>query len=43
MEIVICLNKIDLAEEREVKEIERKYLNIGYEVLTLSAKKKVWY
>ncbi|HHU69674.1 MAG TPA: ribosome small subunit-dependent GTPase A [Thermoanaerobacterales bacterium] len=40
VEIVICLNKIDLAEEREVKEIERKYLNIGYEVLTLSAKKK---
>ncbi len=40
VEIVICLNKIDLGEEKAVKEIEKKYLNVGYNVLILSAKKK---
>ena len=36
---VVCLNKVDLANEEEKKEVQRKINDIGYEVLFINAKK----
>lgn len=35
---VVIINKIDLGQEAELKEIEKIYTNIGYEVITTCAK-----
>ncbi len=35
---VICLNKIDLAKQEEIEEIEQVYSNIGYDVIKTEAK-----
>lgn len=40
--IVICLNKIDLADNKEeLENIKEKYNKIGYKVLTISAVEKI--
>ncbi len=38
LEIVLCINKIDLADEQELETIVEQYRSIGYKVITLSAK-----
>lgn len=38
LEIVLCINKIDLADSQDVENIADHYRAIGYEVITVSAK-----
>jgi len=38
LEIVLCINKIDLADGQELETIVDQYRSIGYKVITLSAK-----
>lgn len=38
---IICLNKIDLEEEKKVKEIAENYRKIGYKVIETNAKEKL--
>ena len=38
IEVVVCLNKIDLVSEEEREEIKKKINDIGYEVLYINAK-----
>lgn len=38
LEIILCINKTDLADSQELEEIVAHYRTIGYEVLTVSAK-----
>lgn len=38
--VVICLNKEDLGEEEEIKEIVKTYSDCGYQVLVTSAEKE---
>ncbi|WP_378952160.1 ribosome small subunit-dependent GTPase A [Pelosinus sp. sgz500959] len=38
LEIILCINKIDLADSQELEEIVTHYRGIGYQVLTVSAK-----
>lgn len=35
---IICLNKIDLVDKKEIKEIEKTYKKIGYKVILTNAK-----
>lgn len=37
LEIVVCLNKMDLAPENEISEVKNLYEGIGYKVVTTSA------
>lgn len=39
IEVIVCLNKIDLVSEDEREEIKKKINDIGYEVLYINAKK----
>ncbi len=41
LEIVLCINKIDLADNQELEDIADHYRRIGYEVITVSAKADV--
>lgn len=38
LDIVLCINKIDLADKDELQSIVEHYSTIGYEVITISAK-----
>lgn len=38
IEVVVCLNKIDLVSEEEREEIKKRITDIGYEVLFINAK-----
>lgn len=38
---IICLNKIDLEDEKVITEIEETYKNIGYTVIKTNAKEKI--
>lgn len=38
LDIVLCINKVDLADTNELENIVEHYRNIGYKVITLSAK-----
>lgn len=38
IEVIVCLNKIDLVSEEEREEIKKKINDIGYEVLYINAK-----
>ncbi|HWR44791.1 ribosome small subunit-dependent GTPase A [Sporomusa sp.] len=38
LEIVLCINKIDLADSEQVAKLAERYEQIGYRVLTVSAK-----
>lgn len=38
LEIVLCINKIDLADAEELEKLVQHYRGIGYEVITVSAK-----
>lgn len=41
IEPIICLNKIDLGNEKLSEEIQKVYKNIGYKVILTSAKQKI--
>ena len=41
IEVIICINKIDLDNDENYREIFKIYSNVGYRVLTLSAKKHI--
>ncbi|MDO5516797.1 MAG: ribosome small subunit-dependent GTPase A [Clostridium sp.] len=41
IEVVVCLNKIDLVSEEEREEIKKRINDIGYEVLYINAKEGV--
>ena len=34
LEVVICINKVDMATEQEVEEMKDIYKNTGYKVIT---------
>ena len=38
IEVIVCLNKIDLVSEEEREEIKKRINDIGYEVLYINAK-----
>jgi ribosome biogenesis GTPase len=38
LEIILCINKIDLADSQELQAIVTQYRRIGYEIITVSAK-----
>ncbi|NMB13564.1 MAG: ribosome small subunit-dependent GTPase A [Firmicutes bacterium] len=40
VEIVICINKTDLVEKKQIESIHRKYTHIGYNLIAISAKEK---
>lgn len=40
IEVIVCLNKIDLVSEEEREEIKKRINVIGYEVLFINAKKR---
>ncbi|MGN0144543.1 MAG: ribosome small subunit-dependent GTPase A [Clostridium sp.] len=41
IEVVVCLNKIDLVSEEEREEIKKRITDIGYEVLFINAKEGI--
>lgn len=41
IEAVVCLNKVDLVDEKEREEIKNKITDIGYEVLFINAKEGI--
>lgn len=38
IEVIVCLNKVDLVSEEEREEVKKKITDIGYEVLFINAK-----
>ncbi len=38
LEIILCINKIDLADSDELEKIAQHYRSIGYKIMTVSAK-----
>ena len=41
IDVIVCLNKIDLVDEKEREEIKKRINDIGYEVLYINAKKGI--
>lgn len=41
IEVIVCLNKIDLVSEEEREEIKKRINDIGYEVLFINAKQRI--
>ncbi len=39
--VIVCLNKVDLVNEEEREEVKKRITDIGYEVLFINAKEKI--